>query len=226
MNVDQFQDWLIAHGADIISDGAFGPASKEALSAVFSNPAAPAVTDAQLQELADFAEVSLNQLLAVAEVESSGGGYDSQGRPKILFERHKFHAATAGQFSVSSFSNPSSGGYGEDSWDKLGAAIATGYVDEAFQSCSWGKFQIMGFWFAAMGYTSALESSWRCVISEYGHYRLLVEYIKIAGLLPEMRQISTDPDDCRPFSKGYNGSDYESGGHHTKIAAEMERLGG
>jgi hypothetical protein len=223
MLMEDFQTWLVANGADIVVDGDCGAATRDAISEVFTNPDAPAVTDEQLQELADYGKVQLPQLLAVAEVESSGGGYDSIGRPKILFERHKFHQATGGKYSTTSFSNPNAGGYNEDSWDKLGQAACTGEIDAAFKSASWGKFQIMGFWYPTMGYTSALEAAWRCRTSEYGHYRLLVEYIQLSNLLDEMRQISEHPDDCRPFAKGYNGSGYEDGGYHTKLADAYDR---
>jgi len=226
MFMSDYQDWLIYNNADIISDGACGPATRDATKEVFVNKDAKGVTEEQLRSLADMADCSYEQLVSVANVESSGSGYDSNGRPKILFERHKFHQITGGEFSTTSYSNSSAGGYNEDSWDKLTNAICTGEIDPAFKSASWGKFQIMGFWYPHMGFTSALEMAFSTTKSEYHHYYLLVGYIRLAGLLPELRQISTDPDDCRPFASGYNGSNYAEGGYHTKIAAEMERLGG
>jgi hypothetical protein len=56
--------------------------------------------------------VSARQLAAVAKVEAAGSGFDADGRPKILFERHKFHQFTKGEYSNSAFSNPVAGGYG------------------------------------------------------------------------------------------------------------------
>lgn len=164
--------------------------------------------------------VTEKQMRAVAQVESSGGGFDSQGRPKILFERHKFHSATGGKYSTTSYSNPKSGGYNEDSWGKLTQAIGKD-VDAAFASASWGKFQVMGFHWEALGYPSALEMAYTSVISEAAHYEMLVRYVEQFGLEEEMAMISTDEDDCRPFAKGYNGSGYEKYGYHTKLAAAM-----
>jgi hypothetical protein len=109
--------------------------------------------------------VSARQLAAVAKVEAAGSGFDADGRPKILFERHKFHQFTKGEYSNSAFSNPVAGGYGESSWAKLQSAIATGAVDAAFMSCSWGKFQVMGQYWQEFGYASpyALAESDRYV---------------------------------------------------------------
>jgi hypothetical protein len=223
MNVKDYQTWLNSKGQKLTVDGAAGPATREATKAVFSNPDAPAVTEEQLRNLAEMADVQYEQLVAVANVESSGGGYDSGGKPKMLFERHKFHSCTGGKYSTTSYSNPSAGGYNEDSWEKLGMALAKD-VECAFKSASWGKFQIMGFWYPNMEFTSALDMAYATVKSEYHHYYTLVGYIRLSSLLDEMRMISTNPDDCRPFAKGYNGSNYAEGGYHEKIAAEMAKL--
>jgi hypothetical protein len=221
MIITDYQRWLNSHGQDIAVDGDFGQVSAAAMQMVFSNPFAPAVTDDQMRQLAEFAGVDYNQLVAVANVESSGGGFDSKGRPKILYERHKFSACTHHLYDTTSYSNPVAGGYNENSWEKLSRAIATGEIDCAFQSCSWGKFQIMGFWYPDMMITSALDMGFSQVLSEYHHYRVFIGYIKLAGLLEELRLVSTNPDDCRPFAKGYNGSNYEAGGYHEKIAQQM-----
>jgi hypothetical protein len=95
--------------------------------------------------------VPARNVRAVAAVESSGSGYDDQGRPKILFERHLFHRMTKGRWSVCSFSNGESGGYHEPSWDKLAAAACKDPA-AAFSSASWGKFQVLGLHWLALGY--------------------------------------------------------------------------
>ena len=225
MDPRDYQTWLNSKGQNLVVDGDLGSATREATKAVFVNLDAKGVTDEQIQSLADLAGCSYNQLVSVANVESSGGGYDSNGRPKILFERHKFHKYTGGKYSVTSYSNPDAGGYSEDSWEKLTQALCKD-IPAAFKSASWGKFQIMGFWFPDMEFCSSLEMAYSTVKSEYHHYYIFVRYIMLAGLLPELKQVSTDPDDCRPFASGYNGPAYEDGNYHGKIAAEMERLGG
>lgn len=221
MTPTELQQWLNAHGASLVVDGIIGPASRAAIEQVFTNLEAPAVTDADITVLASKLGVTEKQVRAVAQVESSGGGFDALGRPKILFERHKFHSQTGGQYSTTSYSNPSSGGYNEDSWDKLGYAAGKD-PDAAFASASWGKFQVMGFHWEALGYPSALEMAYTAVGSEAAHYEMLARYVLEFGLKEEMAQISTDPDDCRPFAKGYNGSGYEKYAYHEKLAAAMK----
>jgi hypothetical protein len=223
MLMSDYQKWLNTKGANIAADGEGGAATREATKEVFVNLDAEAVTDQQVSELATSLGCSFEQISAVANVESSGAGFDSNGRPKILFERHKFDDFTAGAYSVCSYSNPSSGGYSEDSWEKLTQALCVD-IDAAFKSVSWGRFQVMGFWFADIGFTSPLEMAYSTVRGEYDHYILFAGYIRLANLEGALRQVSTNSDDCRAFAKGYNGSGYEAGNYHAKIAAEMERL--
>lgn len=216
----EFQEWLNTHGQQVEVDDIIGPKSREATIAAFTNLCAEAVTGGDITILSARLGVSEKQMRAVAQVESSGGGFDSKGRPKILFERHKFHSATGGKYSTTSYSNSKSGGYNEDSWEKLTLAIGKD-VDAAFASASWGKFQVMGFHWEALGYPSALEMAYTSVVNEAAHYEMLVRYVEEFGLSEEMAMISTDEDDCRPFAKGYNGSGYEKYGYHTKLAAAM-----
>lgn len=75
------------------------------------------------------------------------GAFHSEGRPTILFERHKFHLHTAGKYDVSNpeISNKLPGGYGlfSEQHPKLEKA-KTLDKDAALKSASWGAFQIMG----------------------------------------------------------------------------------
>ncbi len=204
----------------VTADGAFGPISREALRSRFTNMHAPAVTAGEIAAFAARLGCSVKQINAVAKVESSGGGYDKNGRPKILFERHLFHRQTKGKWSVASFSNPSAGGYREDSWDKLGLACGKD-PDAAFASCSWGKFQVLGKWWEEFGFANPYELAFSTVGSEAAHYELLARYIEVFKLMGALRALSTDPDACRAFAKGYNGPAYAADGYHTKLAAAM-----
>ncbi|WP_395391181.1 N-acetylmuramidase domain-containing protein [Novosphingobium sp. BL-8A] len=203
-------------------DGIWGQKSRDALLLTFTNPTAPELTQTEIAGFADRLGVSEKQLQAVAKVEASGKGFDNQGRPKILYERHKFHKYTGGRWSVSAFSNPVGGGYQESSWDKLLGAIITGAVDAAFMSCSWGKFQVLGEWWDEFGFSSPFAFAHSTVASESKHYELLVDYVEFAHLKDEMAMISTDSQSCRAFAKGYNGGGYEKLSYHTKLADAMK----
>jgi hypothetical protein len=141
----------------------------------------------------------------VRAVESAGRGFDADGRPKRLFERHKFHRFTGGRFSPSAFSQSSAGGYSldadgngiNDNWDKLSAAIATGAVDAAFMATSWGAFQIMGEWWDALGYQSPFAMAFACVASEAAHLDMLARYIEHFRLKPALAALTSNPATCR-----------------------------
>ncbi|MEE4452852.1 N-acetylmuramidase domain-containing protein [Novosphingobium resinovorum] len=201
-------------------DGVFGPISRAALMAKFINLSASAVTQADIAGFASRLGCTVKQIAAVATVESSGGGFDKAGRPKILFERHLFHRQTGGKWSQASYSDPIAGGYGDDSWNKLGLACAKD-PDAAFGSCSWGKFQVLGLHWSKLGYASPYALALSTVAGEASHYELLARYIEKFGLIDALRALSRDPDDCRAFARAYNGTGYETYKYHTKLAAAM-----
>lgn len=212
----------------VADDGRFGPQSRAALIATFTNTSAAAVTAEELNALAVRLGCTLKQLRAVSLVESSGGGFDRLGRPKILFERHLFHRLTKGEFGQRAFSNPKGGGYDASSWDKLLAACAYD-PDAAFGACSWGKFQVLGLHASLrapdgsprFGFADSFTLAKSTVASEAAHYDLLARYIDVFDLKSELRALSTDPVTCRPFARAYNGSAYEKGGYHRKLAEAM-----
>lgn len=220
MTLTEFQEWLNARGANIAVDGIPGPATRAAIKAVFANKGAPAVTNADVAIFAERIGCTTQQLRAVAKVESGGAAFDADGHPKILFERHYFHRLTEGRWSVANFSNPKGGGYSEDSWEKL-AQAACRDPWAAFQSASWGRFQIMGAHWKALGYASPLEMAWTMREGEAGHYDALVRFVKANGLSDEMACISTDPKDNEAFASKYNGPRFRQFDYHTKIAAAM-----
>lgn len=205
----------------VVADGQFGPISKAALLSTFTNPRAPAITVDALNTYAAMLGCTAKQLRAVASVESSGSGFDTLGRPKILFERHLFHRLTNGRWTPAIYSDPSPGGYSVNSWDKLLAACAHD-PDAAFGACSWGKFQVLGLHWSELGYESSFALAHSCVRSEAAHYELLVRFIEANHLQSALAALSTDPETCRAFAKSYNGPGYvTNGAYHVKLAEAM-----
>lgn len=105
------------------------------------------LTEADLRRAAARLKCDIAAIAAVTEVESPKGPFLPDGRPPILFERHKFHRHTGGRFSKAhpDISNASAGGYGRESeqWPKLDRAIQLDR-QAALKSASWGAFQILG----------------------------------------------------------------------------------
>ena len=215
-----------------VPDGLWGPQSKAALLAHFTNPQANAITDADVGAAAARLGCSARQIRAVWQVEAGRHGFDRAGMPKMLYERHKFHRLTAGQWTPATFSLAQAGGYSidddhngvGDSWDKLSAAIATGAIDAAFQSCSWGAFQIMGEWWDELDFVSPYALAWSCAQSEGDQLELFVRFVEYNRLTDELRALTSTPGTCAAFAAAYNGPGFRKFAYDEKLAHAMETL--
>ncbi len=201
-------------------DGQAGPATRAAIITALTNPAAPAVTAEEITAAAAEIGCSVKQLSAVAKVESGGSGFDRLGRPKILFERHYFYRLTQGAHGVTIYSNSKGGGYDHDSWDKLTLAACKD-PDAAFASASWGKFQIMGAHWHALGFASPMDMAYQMSRGEAAHYKALVGFIKANGLVEKVKALSANPVTCAPFARAYNGPGYAQNRYDQKLADAM-----
>jgi len=97
---------------------------------------------------------------AVCDIESAGGGFLPDKRPKMLFEAHVFGRltrhrwdATHPNVSAPVWNRALYGGAGAHQYERLAEAMS---LDEnaALQSASWGLFQIIGMNFAECGFAS------------------------------------------------------------------------
>jgi hypothetical protein len=210
-------------------DGDFGKLSRAALSAFFSNPGAPTLSNADFQKAAADLGVPAKYMMAVRKVEAPRGPFDALGRPSNLYERHVANRNTdpvgrLAHVAPDLFGPPyGPGGYGPYSaqFDKLGRACA--YDPEAaFRACSWGAFQVLGENAVKMGYPSAFDMVVTLRASEMAHLDSFVRYVKAFGLADELRACRPgDPKSCIPFVRGYNGPGYAEFNYHTKFAAEL-----
>lgn len=164
---------------------------------------------------------SVAAVRAVVEVESKGG-FLPDGRPRILFERHKFSALTNHAYDADhpAISARQPGGYlgGEREYDRLGEALA---LDRkaALKSASWGAFQIMGFNHAAAGYDD-VESFVAAMVSGHAaQLQAFVTFVQGSGLAAALAA-----QDWPAFARGYNGPDYARFGYDSKIAAAFARF--
>src|SRR5438128_1654414 len=88
MTLKEFQSWLVSRGQRIAVDGKPGSATRAAIIAAFTNRHALPVTAEQIAGYATRLGGSVKQVNAVSTVESAGGGFNEQGQPKALYERH------------------------------------------------------------------------------------------------------------------------------------------
>lgn len=229
------QQFLVAKGAILAIDGIVGRRTQRALFDLFANRQAAAVTPAEIGMIARELGAAPEQVRAVAAVESSGGGFLPSGHPKILWERHWFFRRIGRALSATSIAGhflaaSKPGGYTldadrdgiNDSWEKLIEACATDPV-AAFESCSWGKFQIMGGHWRTLGYASVFDFAWSMRESELGHYRALAAFIRANGLARALQSIGPSPSQNEAFARGYNGKAFRKHDYHGKLARAMHR---
>lgn len=169
--------------------------------------------------LGDMIGVGEDEIRAVVEVETAGGGYDTKGRPKMLFEPHVFwrelDARQRPAAEAQGLAYPKWGlrGYPADSYPRLKAAMAIN-TTAALNSASWGLGQIMGFNHKAAGYSSASIMVLRFMDDEREHLAAMIRFIISEGLDDDLRR-----HDWSGFARGYNGAGYASHGYHTKLTA-------
>ena len=184
------------------------------------NPAP--LRDADYAHAAQSLGCTVAAIRAVAHVESAGGGFLADGRPKLLFERHVFHARTGGRFGAAhpAVSSASRGGYlgGAREYERLRRAIT---LDRraALESASWGKFQIMGFNFAAAGHRHVEQFVGAMVSGEAAQLAAFAAFIEAKKLADALIR-----EDWTAFARGYNGPAFAQNAYDRKIAAAHARF--
>lgn len=168
---------------------------------------------------------------AVATVETRAEAFLDDGRPVILFERHKFHQFTKGRYTAAypGISNPDAGGYGQaGAWqhERLGLAASLDRT-AALKSASWGMFQIMGFNHALAGHPALQAFINAMYAGEPEHLAAFVAFIKNDRRAHPATRVTLAQAlrtrDWASFAYLYNGSDYRVNRYDTKMAAEYAK---
>lgn len=184
----------------------------------------------------DYARAALNLgvevavIKAVATVESSGGGFiKGSDRPKILFEGHKFWERLEAHGIDPEFYEEGNEDVLYPSWTRehyIGSIgeygrlekASTIHLPAALESASWGKFQVMGYHWKALGYESIQTFVHKMYESEGAHLDSFVRYIKANGLADELQR-----HDWEGFAKKYNGPGYKANAYDIKMANAYAR---
>ncbi len=185
--------------------------------------AAKRLDDIDLPKLGALLGVGEDELHAFIDVETAGGGFDSQGRPRILFERHKFYLFVPKEKRAAAIkaglASQTPGGYGKESeqYPKLFRAMQID-ARAALMSCSWGLAQIMGFNHALAGYATVEDMVRAFMADEEAHLAAAVNFIKATKLDDELRR-----HDWAGFARGYNGAKYRINRYDEKLAAAYKK---
>lgn len=189
--------------------------------------AARKLTLEDLSALAEDAGIELAALRAVVAVEAAGSGFDSDGRPKILFEPHIFWRLLDEEDRQDAMDDglayPKWGMQpypkGSDAqYERLTDAME---FDEtaALQSCSWGMGQVMGGNHKVAGYADVQSMVLACMDSEANQVAMMIGFIKGNNLLSAIQN-----HDWAKFARGYNGPAYAKNAYDVKLAEAYERF--
>lgn len=179
-----------------------------------------AISDAEIQAAATAlsspgSPCEVASIRAVAQVETKGAAFDSQGRPTILFERHLFSRLTDGQWDDThpEISDPTSGGYndGGTQYERLDQAQHLN-SDAAIQSASWGAFQILGMNYKQAGFESAQDFVKAMQTDIHAHLKAFVAFVKNDKVLLSAIQ----QKDWTKFALRYNGAVGKKGHKHVR----------
>jgi hypothetical protein len=182
------------------------------------------LTELDIPRVGRLIGVGEDEIRAVIEVETSGGGFDGQGRPKMLFEPHRFFAElgpgqkrTAAENSGLAYPKWGEKPYLADSYPRLALAMKID-ANAALRSCSWGLGQILGSNHRSAGYASAGDMVEAFCDSEAAQLEAMVRFIETENLDDDLRR-----HDWSGFARGYNGAGYATHGYHTRLAAAFAR---
>lgn len=185
------------------------------------------LTDLDIATVGRRIGVGEDEVRAVIEVETAGGGYDRSGRPKMLFEPHVFWrelgpgpSRTAAEAQGLAYPRWGTLRYPADSYPRLERAMAISPA-AALRSASWGLGQVMGFNHRAAGFSTPGDMVAAICDSEVAGLEAMLSFIESEGLDDDLRR-----HDWSGFARGYNGPGYATNGYHTRLAAAFARWQG
>jgi hypothetical protein len=189
------------------------------------------LTRADYRDAATRLNCEIAAVRAVADVEAPGGGFLSDGRLRVLFEGHQFHARTNGKFAqqAPTLSYPT---WTRKHYAKGMDADARGAGEllrlqkameldrtEALCSASYGKFQIMGFNWRYCTYPDVHSFYRNMGVDEQAQLEAFCHLLKAQGMVVALRALDWDK-----FAKLYNGPRFQENDYHGKLARAYQKF--
>lgn len=198
--------------------------------------AAKPIDDIDLPRIGALIGVGEDPIHALLEVETLGSGFDNQGRPKLLFEPHKFYKHLKGDQRTEAVAQglayPKWGQkkYPRESYTRMEAAMKIN-PHAALLSGSWGLGQIMGENYAMAGYDSVEEMVQAFIDDEENHLSAMINFIKASGIDDDLRRIEKKIDngqvvtaaDWVPVVRVYNGAGYAKNDYHNRASRALAK---
>ena len=192
-----------------------------------------ALLETDFQAAAARLGVSVPAVKAVATVESNGGGFLPDGRVKVQYEPHVMYRQLASNFDRARADKElvahldlvakKAGSYQSLDKEDKDMNRAAQLIDRtsALESASWGAFQIMGYHWKTLQYTT-LQGFINNQYTAAGQLETFVRFIQAdPRLLRALRG-----KDWAAFSRIYNGPNYAANKYDTKLAAAFKQYGG
>lgn len=221
--------------AGLVADGIAGSTTQSSLA---GGDCAQLLSNNDLVAAAERLDVPLASVYAVNEVESKGKGLLDNGKPVILFERHIMYRQLtkvrnkgddaaelqrhADQLALTNpaLVNPKAGGYIGGTAEHQRLAMAR-LIDDiaALESASWGAFQIMGFHWQRLGYTSVQDFVTAMSDSESQQFDAFTRFIETDPALHKALKARKWAE----FAKLYNGPGYQRNLYDIKLQRAYER---
>ena len=219
----------------LVADGVAGNKTQTSLA---GGDCAKLLRNNDLTAAAERLGVPLASIYAINEVESKCNVFLDNGKPVILFERHIMHRQLAkvrhegddpaelkrhaDQLAAvnPALVNPKSGGYSGGTAEHQRLAMAR-LIDDtaALESASWGAFQIMGFHWQRLGYTSVQDFVAAMSAGESQQFDAFTRFIETDPVLHKALKARKWAE----FAKLYNGPDYQRNLYDVKLQRAYER---
>ncbi len=161
------------------------------------------------------------------------GGFDPNGLPRILFERHHFYVFTlppankkTGAKAVHPYSAfpdicfPKSGNFGAagiHQYERFVKAAKLN-IDAAIKSCSWGAFQILGEYYSGCNCSSSIEMANKSMESIDGQVKIFEAFMK--NVKPGAVRALTAKK-WEDVAASYNGRSWKK--HNPTYASNLEK---
>lgn len=185
-----------------------------------------AVSLQKIQSEAKRLGVEVAALRAILEKESKGSGFNADGTPKILYERHVMYQRLGVNGYLDKLTTLSkqypdlvyykgygAGGYGKYSEQpkKLEAAAKIDRTS-ALESCSWGIAQIMGYHWKLCGFSSVQQFVNAMYKSEDSQFEVFVKFLEGSGIVPYLKKL-----DWANVALRYNGKNYKQNNYDVDL---------
>jgi hypothetical protein len=203
------------------------------LPAANANP--PTLTENDFVMAAANLGVEVAAIMAVAQVEAGGRqGFAADGRPLVRYELHVFQRRTNGIYHQThphlsqptlATGNQYHNARQANEWSMIhGAMILRDAArvrrsSDAWQSTSWGMFQVMGFNHAVVGWGNINDFITDMFRSEERHLQAFIGYCQANNLI---RHIQTH--NWAAFAAGYNGPNYAANNYDVNMANAYARI--